>query len=74
MPPASQPIEFEGYFAERMLDIFKIIRGFADLRDLAAVLVPFNLSDGAETMPTFHLDEAKHFIWTSVYLANGRNG
>ncbi len=28
--------------------IFKIIRGFADLRDLAAVSAPYELSDGAE--------------------------
>jgi len=34
MSPASQPIEFEGYFAEGVLGIFKIIQGFADLRDL----------------------------------------
>jgi hypothetical protein len=30
------------------LGIFKIIRGFADLRDLAAVSVSYELSDGAE--------------------------
>ncbi len=48
MPRASQVIEFEGYFAEGVLGIFKIIRGFADLRDLAAISVPFELSGGAE--------------------------
>ena len=48
MPRFSQTIEFEGYFAEGVLGIFKIIRGFADLRDLAAVSVPYELSDGAE--------------------------
>ena len=48
MPPASQMIEFDGYFAEGVLGIFKIIRGFADLRDLAAISVPYELSDGAE--------------------------
>lgn len=45
MPRASQAIEFEGYFAEGVLGIFKIIRGFADLRDLAALSVPYELSD-----------------------------
>jgi hypothetical protein len=40
MPRASHAIEFEGYFAEGVLDIFKIIRGFADLRVLATVSVP----------------------------------
>ena len=44
MPPASQNIEFEGYFAEGVLGIFKIIRNFADLRDLAAISVPFDLT------------------------------
>lgn len=48
MPRASQTIEFEGYFAEGVLGIFKITRGFADLRDLAAVSVPYELSDAAE--------------------------
>ena len=45
MPPASQTIEFESYFAEGVLGIFKNIRCFADLRDLAAVLVPFDLTN-----------------------------
>ena len=44
MRGASQPIELEGCFAEGVLGIFKIIRGFADLRDLADVSVPFDLS------------------------------
>jgi hypothetical protein len=39
MPGASQYIEFEGYFAEGVLGIFKIIRGFADLRDINAEIV-----------------------------------
>jgi len=49
MPPASLTIEFEGYFAKGILRIFKIIRGFADLRDLADVSVPYELSEGAES-------------------------
>lgn len=48
MPTASQTIEFEGYFAEGVLGIFKIIRGFADLRDLAAISVPYELNEGPE--------------------------
>ena len=43
-----KPSEFEGYFAEGVLGIFKIIRGFANLRNLAAVSVPYELSDGPE--------------------------
>jgi hypothetical protein len=30
------------------LGIFKTIRGFADLRDLAAISLPYELRDGAE--------------------------
>ena len=48
MSRGSQTIEFEDYFAEGVLGIFKIIRGFANLRDLATVSVPYELSDGAE--------------------------
>ena len=48
MPPASQSIEFEGYFAEGVLGLFKIISGFAELSDLAAISVPYELSDGVE--------------------------
>jgi hypothetical protein len=48
MPPANQTVEFEGYFAKGVLGIFKIIRGFADLRDMAAISVPYELSDGVE--------------------------
>ena len=48
MLPASQPIEFEGYFAEGILGILKIIRGFADLRDLAGLSAPYVLSNSAE--------------------------
>ncbi|MFO7860605.1 MAG: hypothetical protein R6U41_05210 [Desulfosalsimonas sp.] len=48
MSPSIQNIEFEGYFAKGVLGIFKIIRGLADLRDLAAISVPYELSDGVE--------------------------
>lgn len=48
MSRARKSIEFEGYFAEGVLGIFKIIRGFADLRDIAAVSVPYELSDATE--------------------------
>ena len=41
-----QYIEFEGLFSAGVLGIFKIIRGFADLRDLAAVSVPYQMTVG----------------------------
>ncbi len=40
MSRGRQYTQFEGYFAESALGIFRIIRGFADLQDLAAVSVP----------------------------------
>lgn len=64
MPLTSQTIEFEGYFADGVLGIFKIIRSFADLRDLAAILVPYELNEGTEAKPTFHLAENLVFKWT----------
>lgn len=47
MSRGRQYIQFEGYFAESVLGIFRIIRGFADLRDLAAVSVPYEMSNHA---------------------------
>lgn len=41
MSRGRQYIQLEGYFAESVLGIFRIIQGFADLRDLAAVSVPY---------------------------------
>lgn len=48
MPPVTQPIEFEGYFAERVLGIFKITRSYVELLDMAAVSLPYELKEGAE--------------------------
>ena len=46
MARGKQYIEFEGLFAEGVLGIFRIIRGYADLRDLAAVSVPYKMEAG----------------------------
>lgn len=45
MSRGRQYIEFEGLFSESVLGIFRIIRGFADLRDLAAVSVPYQMTE-----------------------------
>ena len=63
MPTASQTIEFEGYFADRALCIFKIIRGFTNLRDLDAISVLYELNEKVEPWQTFHLADSKPFIW-----------
>lgn len=46
MSRSRQYIEFEGMFSESVLGIFRVIRGFADLRDLAAVSVPYKMEAG----------------------------
>jgi len=48
MPRGGRYIKFEGLFSENVLGIFRIIRGFADLRDLAAVSVPYQMTNGGE--------------------------
>lgn len=76
MPRASQTIEFEGYFAEGVLGIFKIIRGFADLRDLAAVSLSYELNDGADAGRLEghqrYFNE-KHALDIKKYLEQGDN-
>ena len=46
MPRARKYIDFEGLYAEDVLGIFRIIRGYADLRDLAAVSTPYKMESG----------------------------
>lgn len=48
MPRGSRPILFEGLFEKDVLGVFNVIRGFADLRDLAKVSVPYTMATGAE--------------------------
>ncbi len=76
MPSTRQTIEFEGYFAEGVLGIFKIFRGFADLRDLAVVSVPYELSDASEPGRVIghqrQLSE-KHALGIKKYLEQSDN-
>lgn len=71
MPRSRQYIEFQGLFADSVLGIFRIIRGFAGLRDLAAVSVPFKLEDGEQNGRVVghqrpesiqHAEEIKHYL------------
>lgn len=77
MSRGRQYIQFEGYFAESVLGIFRIIRGFADLRDLAAVSVPYEMSDHeAETSRVVgHQRELnpKHALDIKKYLEQSDN-
>ena len=76
MPRRSQYIEFEGLFSVGVLGIFKIIRGFADLRDLAAVSVPYQMTnDGLAYQVDGHQREldVKHAEDIKKYLEQSDN-
>lgn len=45
---AQNYIDLEGLFGDRILGVFRIIRGFADLRDLAAISTSYRMNFGAE--------------------------
>ena len=77
MSRGRQYIQFEGYFAESVLGIFRVIRGFANLRDLAAVSVPYEMT-GHATQPrrvTGHQRELneKHAQDIKKYLEQSDN-
>ncbi len=77
MSRGRQYIQFEGYFAESVLGIFRIIRGFADLRDLAAVSVPYEMTDHeTETQRVVGHQRAlndKHALDIKKYLEQSDN-
>ena len=76
MPRARQYIVFEGLFSERVLGIFRIIRGFADLRDLAAVSVPYQMEHGEQGFQVSghqREESAKHAEEIKIYLEQSEN-
>ena len=46
MPNGRRDIVLDGLFAEGVLGIFRVIRGYADLRELAEVSVPYTMDTG----------------------------
>jgi hypothetical protein len=71
-----QFIEFEGLFSESVLGIFRIIRGFADLRDLAAVSVPYKLENGGQGFQVVghqRVESTKHAEEIKNYLEQSEN-
>jgi hypothetical protein len=48
MPRATKYISLEGVFASGVLGVFKVIRGFADIRRLAEISVPYEMQEGPE--------------------------
>ncbi|MFA6699121.1 MAG: hypothetical protein WCS28_03035 [Thiomicrospira sp.] len=76
MTRGRQYIEFEGLFSESVLGIFRIIRGFADLRDLAAVSVPYKMEDGEQGFRVLghqRVESAKHAEEIKNYLEQSEN-
>ncbi|MFY9822759.1 MAG: hypothetical protein WAM82_15360 [Thermoanaerobaculia bacterium] len=68
-----KPIILEGLYEESALGIFKLIRGFADLRDLAEISEPFEMTPTGENLvqghqrPLLeeHAEEIKNYILQS---------
>ena len=76
MSRGRQYIEFEGLFSESVLGIFRLIRGFADLRDLAAVSVPYKMEEGGQTFRVEghqRVESAKHAEDIKNYLERSEN-
>ena len=71
MPNGGRNIEIDGLFAEGVLGIFRVIRGFADLRELAEVSVPYTMDADAlgrrvaghqRDASTKHAEDIKHYL------------
>lgn len=76
MSRGRQYIEFEGLFSEGVLGIFRIIRGFADLRDLATVSVPYKMEDGEQGFRVVghqRAESVKHAEEIKNYLEQSEN-
>ena len=76
MPRGRQYIEFEGLFSEGVLGIFRVIRGFADLRDLAAVSVPYKMEAGelpGRVVGHQRIESEKHAEDIKKYLEQSEN-
>jgi len=74
MSRGRQKISFEGLLQENVLGTFKIIRGFADLRDLAEVSVAMQYQgakNGSGTGYQRQLDE-QHVEDIKRFLSKGR--
>lgn len=76
MPRGRQYIEFDGLFSDSVLGIFRVIRGFADLRDLAAISTPYKMEEGEQGFRVIghqRLESARHAQDIKNYLENSEN-
>ncbi len=74
MSRGPQFIEFEGLFQEGVLGIFRVVRGFADLKKLAEVSVPYTMEETQQADRVFghqrkeslrHAEEIKKYLEAS---------
>lgn len=70
---ASQYLTFEGQFENNVLGTFRLIRGFANLKDLAEVSVPFQMVDTSNGVVDGHQRELvpEHAKEIRRYLERG---
>ena len=76
MPRNRQYIELEGLFAESVLGIFRVIRGYADLRDLAMISVPYKMDEGEQPFQVVghqRVESSKHAQDIRNYLEHSEN-
>jgi hypothetical protein len=71
MPRTSRYLTFEGQFESSVLGTFRIIRGFANLQDLAAISVPYIMKDAGDaaevqgqqrTLDPEHAERIKRYL------------
>lgn len=76
MPVSRKHIELEGLFAEGVLGIFRVIRGYADLRDLAIVSVPYTMDISESELGVAghqRKESVKHAAEIKHYLEHSEN-
>ena len=74
MARTSRYLTFEGQFESSVLGTFRIIRGFANLQDLAAISVPYvmeDAGDGAEVKGQQRQLDPQHAERIKRYLESG---
>lgn len=71
MPRTTKYLTFDGQFESRVLGTFRIIRGFASLKDLAGISVPYLMEDKPtdgdvqgqqRTINPEHAERIKHYL------------
>jgi len=75
MSRVKQKISFEGLLQKNVLDTFTVIRGFADLHDLASVstAIPYQTGSSGQVtgyqrdLDSAHIEDIERFLMVSPY-------